>query len=75
MLDTHMGSGSSAIAAYETGHPYLGIEINEEYFERAVERIRKHVEAHPKINIGTSDSFLSTVQRLKDGVWQWQVKL
>lgn len=70
VLDTHMGSGSSAIAAYETGHPYLGIEINEEYFERAVERIRKHVEAHPKTN-----PLFPYLQKTNDGEWQMQVKL
>lgn len=49
IFDTHMGSGSSAIAAYETGRRYLGVEINEDYFERAVERVRCHVAAHPRL--------------------------
>lgn len=49
ILDTHMGSGSSAIAAYETGNPYLGIEINPEYFAKAVERLEKHIQSHPKL--------------------------
>lgn len=49
ILDTHMGSGSSAIAAYETGRRYIGIEINEEYYNNAVARVRKHIELHPKL--------------------------
>lgn len=49
ILDTHMGSGSSAIAAYETGHPYVGIEINRDYFDKAVERIERHIATHPKL--------------------------
>lgn len=49
ILDTHMGSGSSAIAAYETGHPYLGIEISQGYFDKVVERIEKHIATHPKL--------------------------
>lgn len=49
ILDTHMGSGSSVIAAYETNHPYVGIEINPEYFANAVARIEKHIQEHPKL--------------------------
>lgn len=49
ILDTHMGSGSSAIAAYETGRPYLGIEIDEGYFDKAVARLREHIKEHPKL--------------------------
>ena len=49
ILDTHMGSGSSAIAAYETGHEYVGIEINPDYFDKAVERVKRHIQTHPKL--------------------------
>lgn len=49
ILDTHAGSASSAIAAYECGLEYVGIEINEEYFDKAVERVRKHIHEHPKL--------------------------
>lgn len=44
ILDTHMGSGSSAIAAWESGLEYTGIEIDEEMYDKAVERIRGHIE-------------------------------
>ena len=49
IIDTHMGSASSAIAAYECGLEYVGIEINEEYFDKAVERVEKHIASHPKL--------------------------
>jgi len=43
ILDTHLGSGSSAIAAWEMGYPFTGIEIDRDYFDAAVERIRKRM--------------------------------
>lgn len=39
ILDTHLGSGSSAIAAVELKYEMLGCEIDEQYFATAVERI------------------------------------
>lgn len=38
ILDTHMGSGSSRIAAYRAGLDYYGCEIDEGYFRDAQER-------------------------------------
>ncbi len=43
ILDTHLGSGSSAIAAWEMGYTFTGIEIDRDYFDAAVERIRKRM--------------------------------
>ncbi len=42
ILDPFMGSGSVAIAAAIMGRPYVGIEINREYFELAVRRLEDH---------------------------------
>lgn len=42
ILDTHLGSGSSAIAAYDLGFEFVGIEIDNEYYNNAVERIKRH---------------------------------
>ena len=39
ILDTHLGSGSSAIAAHRMGFDFWGFEIDEEYFNGAKERI------------------------------------
>lgn len=38
ILDTHLGSGSSAIAAHYYGCDFVGIEIDEDYFKAAKER-------------------------------------
>ena len=39
VLDTHLGSGSSAIAAYNYGVDFTGIEIDEEYYTAAKKRL------------------------------------
>lgn len=39
VLDPFMGSGSTGVAAVNTGRKFIGIEINEKYFEIAKERI------------------------------------
>ena len=38
VLDTHLGSGSSRIAAYGLDLDFTGIEIDKDYFEKSVER-------------------------------------
>ena len=42
ILDTHLGSGSSRIAAYDLGFDFVGYEIDKTYFEQQEERFRKH---------------------------------
>ena len=42
ILDTHMGSGSSRIAAYNMGFDYVGCEIDKDYFEKEEKRFREH---------------------------------
>lgn len=42
ILDTHLGSGSSAIAAHQLGLKLTGIEINEYYYQKAKERIQRY---------------------------------
>jgi site-specific DNA-methyltransferase (adenine-specific) len=39
VLDTHLGSGSSAIAAYNYGVDFTGIEIDEEFYTAAKKRL------------------------------------
>lgn len=41
ILDTHVGSGSSLIACYNTNHKYVGFEIDETYYEMAKKRIKE----------------------------------
>jgi site-specific DNA-methyltransferase (adenine-specific) len=43
ILDTHLGSGSSAIAAYNMGFDFVGCELDKDYFEAAKNRIDKHM--------------------------------
>lgn len=38
ILDTHLGSGSSRIAAYRLGFDFVGTEIDKEYFEQEEKR-------------------------------------
>jgi len=42
ILDSHLGSGSSAIAAHDGGFEFTGIELDEEYYNAAKERIMLH---------------------------------
>lgn len=41
ILDTHLGSGSSRIAAYKMGFDFYATEIDTEYFGRQEERFRR----------------------------------
>lgn len=41
VLDPYMGSGTTGVAAVRAGMKFIGIEIDEEYFETACERVRK----------------------------------
>jgi site-specific DNA-methyltransferase (adenine-specific) len=41
ILDTHLGSGSSAIAAHYFGCEFVGIELDEDYFDAACRRIEQ----------------------------------
>ena len=42
ILDTHLGSGSSRIAAYDAGLDFVRYEIDKEYFDKQEERFEKH---------------------------------
>lgn len=42
ILDTHLGSGSSRIAAYDAGLDFWGYEIDGTYFELEEERFERH---------------------------------
>ena len=42
ILDTHLGSGSIAIACHDYGYDLTAYEIDKEYFEAATERIERH---------------------------------
>jgi len=42
ILDTHLGSGSIAIACYDMGFDLTGFEIDKDYFDAAVKRLDNH---------------------------------
>lgn len=54
ILDTHLGSGSSAIAANKLGFQFTGIELDKDYFNAACVRIEK--------SLSQSDMFAPSVE-------------
>tara|TARA_R110001583_G_scaffold74381_3_gene206199 strand:+ start:156 stop:803 length:648 start_codon:yes stop_codon:yes gene_type:complete len=42
ILDTHLGSGSIAIAAHNLGFDLVGCELDKEYYEAACKRLKQH---------------------------------
>jgi site-specific DNA-methyltransferase (adenine-specific) len=42
ILDTHLGSGSIAIACHDYGFDLTACELDKEYFEKAMQRINNH---------------------------------
>lgn len=43
ILDTHLGSGSSRIAAYDMGYDFTGYEIDADYFAAQEKRFKQHI--------------------------------
>jgi site-specific DNA-methyltransferase (adenine-specific) len=43
ILDTHLGSGSIAIACHDYGYDLTACELDKEYYDKAMERINNHV--------------------------------
>jgi site-specific DNA-methyltransferase (adenine-specific) len=50
ILDTHLGSGSSRIAAYEMGFNFTAFELDKEYFEAQEKRYNNHI-SQLKLNL------------------------
>lgn len=44
ILDTHLGSGSSRIAAYDMGFDFVGYEIDKDYFNAQEKRFQNHIQ-------------------------------
>lgn len=42
ILDTHLGSGSSRIAAWDAGLDFVGCEIDKDYFDAQEKRFQEH---------------------------------
>ena len=43
ILDTHLGSGSSRIAAYDLGFDFTGFELDTEYYLAQEKRFQNHI--------------------------------
>lgn len=41
ILDTHLGSGSSAIAAHKAGFEFVGMELDTDYYNAAIKRFKE----------------------------------
>ena len=42
ILDTHLGSGSISIACHILGYDLTGYELDKEYYDNAIKRIKNH---------------------------------
>lgn len=43
-VDSHLGSGSSAIAANNMGFEFVGCELDQDYYNAACKRIAEHAQ-------------------------------
>jgi len=43
ILDTHLGSGSSRIAAYDLGFDFYGCEFDKDYYDASCKRFNTHI--------------------------------
>lgn len=43
ILDTHLGSGSIAIACHDYGFELTACELDKEYYDKSIERIKTHI--------------------------------
>ena len=46
ILDTHLGSGSSAIAAHYAGFDFVGMELDKDYYDAACKRFEQETAQH-----------------------------
>lgn len=46
ILDTHLGSGSIAIACHDYGFDLTACELDKEYYDKAITRIKNHIAQH-----------------------------
>lgn len=47
ILDPFMGSGTTGVACIKTGRKFIGIELDQGYFEIAKKRIQDELAKHP----------------------------
>lgn len=72
ILDTHLGSGSHRIAAYDMGFDFVGCELDKDYFDAAEKRFQNHISqlkifqngstGHPPASLPEAHKNLQTAQ-------------
>jgi len=50
ILDTHLGSGSIAIACHDYGYDLTACELDKEYYDAAMKRIDQHIRNNTKLS-------------------------
>jgi site-specific DNA-methyltransferase (adenine-specific) len=70
VLDCFMGSGTTAVAAIETGRNFIGIEREHEYVEIANERIRQAQLESEAIVVNAHDTHISSSKQSNESVEQ-----
>jgi site-specific DNA-methyltransferase (adenine-specific) len=68
VLDNTMGSGSTGVAAINTGRRFIGIEVNKHHFENAVQRI-KEAEKSKKSNLFDIETIEEGVAKSPPPIW------
>jgi site-specific DNA-methyltransferase (adenine-specific) len=63
ILDTHLGSGSSRIAAYDMGFDFTAFEIDKDYFEAQEKRFQDHIK-QLSLFVPSSNNDLNTPNQL-----------
>lgn len=62
ILDTHLGSGSSRIAAYDMGFDFTGIELDKDYFDAMNKRFNEHVITYGNVMFKPDNTIVSPQQ-------------
>ena len=71
ILDTHLGSGSSRIAAYDAGLDFVGYEIDPDYFRLEEERFEIHTSQVSMFEIQENQPLPTTLDILKTTQSEW----
>jgi site-specific DNA-methyltransferase (adenine-specific) len=64
ILDTHLGSGSSAIAAHNLGFDFVGCELDRDYYEAAVKRFNAHAAQQSLFSAANETDFVTKQEAL-----------
>lgn len=64
ILDTHLGSGSSAIAAHNLGFDFVGCELDRDYYDAAVKRFNAHAAQQSLFSPANETDFVTKQEAL-----------